>query len=135
MSVDALLLNDTRYQAERWLKDNVGKDVVVGYMGPEYYLPRLHEVPSRRLRPTETVLEREKPGFLVVNPEYASRFESGTREHQLFSRLAEGRAGYALVLSLAPREGNPWWSFLRFEGILANMSKVSPPIAVYQRVE
>jgi hypothetical protein len=71
----------------------------------------------------------------VVNPEYASRFEPGTREHQLFSRLAEGRTGYALVLSLGPRESAPSLSLLRFEGILANMSKVSPPIEVYQRVQ
>jgi hypothetical protein len=135
VSADALLLTDTRYRAEEWLRKNVGPGEVVGYMGPEYYLPRLHEVGNRRLRPTETVLERERPDFLVVNPEYASRFEPGTREHQLFSRLAEGRTGYALVLSLGPRESAPSLSLLRFDGILANMSKVSPPIEVYQRVQ
>lgn len=135
ISVDALLIWDTRYEAERWLEANVSSGQLVGYMGPEYYLPRLQELPSRRLRPTETVLEREKPDFLVVNPDYASRFEAGSREHRLFSRLAQGRAGYALVFSLEPRESGPAWSLLSFEGILANMTKVSPPIDVYQRVE
>jgi 4-amino-4-deoxy-L-arabinose transferase-like glycosyltransferase len=131
LSVDALLLRDTRYEAERWLREHASEGDVVGYTGPEYYLPRLHELRSKRLRPTETVLERESPDFLVVNPDYASRFEPGTREHQLFSRLAAGRTRYALVFSLAPREGNPRWSLLDFDGILANMSKVSPPIDVY----
>jgi len=131
LSVDALLLRDTRYEAERWLRENVSPSQVVGYMGPEYYLPRLQVFPSKRLRPTETVLERESPDFLVVNPDYASRFEPGTREHELFSRLAAGRTRYGLVFSLAPREGNPWWSLLDFDGILANMGKVSPPIEIY----
>jgi 4-amino-4-deoxy-L-arabinose transferase-like glycosyltransferase len=133
VSADALLLKDTRYAAERWLGENAGKGRVVGYMGPEYYLPRLHQFESRRLRPTETVLERESPDLLIVNPEYASRFEDGTRERQLFSRLADGRAGYALVFSLDSRETAPRWSFLRFDGILGNMSKVSPPIDIYER--
>ena len=131
LSVDALLLRDTRYEVERWLRENVSPSQVVGYMGPEYYLPRLHDLPAKRLRPTETVLERESPDFLVVNPDFASRFEAGTREHELFSRLAAGRTRYGLVFSLAPREGNPWWSLLDFDGILANMSKVSPPIEIY----
>ncbi|MGH9336946.1 MAG: ArnT family glycosyltransferase, partial [Vicinamibacteria bacterium] len=90
-SLDALLLQDSRYHAERWLFQHATGGEVVGYMGPEYYLPRLHPFRSRRLRPTETVLERERPAFLVVNREYASRFEPGSREHELFSRLFAGR--------------------------------------------
>jgi hypothetical protein len=135
VSVDALLLEDTRYDAERWLRDNVSSSEVVGYMGPEYYLPRLHDFHSKRLRPTETVLERESPDFLVVNPEYGSRFEPGTREHELFTRLTAGRTRYGLVFSLAARETNPSWSLLDFEGILANMGKISPPVEIYERAE
>jgi len=131
VSVDALLLHDTRYAAERWLRENVPSGKVVGYMGPEYYLPRLHEFSTRRLRPTMTVLEREDPDFLVVNPEYGSRFDTGTREYELSSRLAAGRTDYGLVFSLAVREGNPRWSLLDFDGVLANMSKVSPPLEIY----
>jgi 4-amino-4-deoxy-L-arabinose transferase-like glycosyltransferase len=135
VSVDALLLTDTRYAAERWLRGNVTSRKVVGYMGPEYYLPRLHEFRSKRLRPTETVLDRESPDFLVVNPDYGLRFEPGTRERELFSRLAAGRTGYGLAFSLEPRAGNPRWSLLDFEGLLANMSKVSPPIEIYERAD
>jgi hypothetical protein len=135
VSMDLLLLHDTRYAAERWLEKNVSKGGVVGYMGPEYYLPRLHLLAAKRLRPTDTVLAREKPDYLVVNPEYASRFAPGTREHDLFSRLAAGRSGYGLVLSLAAREGNPRWSLLDFDGILANIGKVSPPIEIYARAD
>jgi 4-amino-4-deoxy-L-arabinose transferase-like glycosyltransferase len=135
VSMDVLLLYDTRYAAEQWLEKNVSKGAVVGYVGPEYYLPRLHLLAAKRLRPTETVLAREKPDYLVLNPEYASRFPPGTREHDLFSRLAAGRSGYGLVLSLAAREGNPGWSLLDFDGIFANLGKVSPPIEIYARAD
>jgi 4-amino-4-deoxy-L-arabinose transferase-like glycosyltransferase len=131
VSMDLLLLSDTRYAAERWLEKNVSKGAVVGYMGPEYYLPRLHRLSAKRLRPTETVLAREKPDYLVLNPEYAARFPPGTREHDLFARLAAGRTRYGLVLSLAAREGSPSWSLLDFDGIFANNGKVSPPIEIY----
>jgi hypothetical protein len=135
LSIDALLLRDTRYEAERWLREHTSAGEVVGYTGPEYYLPRLHEFHSRRLRPTETVLSREGPEFLVVNPDYAARFEPGSREHEFFSRLASGRTRYGLVYSLSPRENGPAWSLLDFDGILANLSKVSPPIQIYERAD
>lgn len=131
ISTDALLLTDTRYAAERWLSENVSAGEIVGYLGPEYYLPRLHELEAKRLRPTLTVLEREKPDFLVVNPEYGARFEPGSHEHELFSKLSSGRTAYGLAFSLAAREGNPRWSLLDFDGLLANMAKIAPPIEIY----
>jgi hypothetical protein len=132
VSVDALLLQDSRYAAEAWLSANAGADRVVGYMGPEYYLPRLHELRTQRLRPTETVLERERPDFLVINRDYVSRYAPETREGELFRNLFQGRTSYGLVYA-SPSSSS--WSILDFEGLLANMSKVSPPIEVYQRAE
>jgi 4-amino-4-deoxy-L-arabinose transferase-like glycosyltransferase len=129
VSLNALLLRDSRYDAERWLKVNVGPGEVVGYVGPEYYLPRLHELSAKRLRPTESVLEREKPDFLVLNPDFAERFEPGSREGELFSNLETGRTSYGLVYR---QESKPVF-LLDFEGILDNMSKISPSIEVYQR--
>ena len=131
-SVDALLLQDSRYDVERWLSDRMKPGEVVGFMGPEYYLPRFDRFDSRRLRPSDSVLERARPDYLVINPDYASRFGAGTREGDLFSRLSAGRAGYALVLTERPA---PTGLFLDFEGILGNMAKISPTIEVYERAD
>jgi 4-amino-4-deoxy-L-arabinose transferase-like glycosyltransferase len=132
VSVDLLLLDDSRYHVEAWLRENVSEGEVVGYMGPEYYLPRLHALEAKRLRPTETVLERDAPDFLVLNPDFFTRFEPGTREGELFSKLNAGRTSYALVYRRPP---NPGSFLLDFEGILANMGKISPPIDVYERAD
>ena len=129
-SVDVLLLNDSRYQVERWLSARVRSDQIVGFIGPEYYLPRLDDVPARRVRPTASVLERARPDYLVVNPAYAARFEPGTREGELFSSLAAGRTGYGLALSY---QSQPAPMLLDFDGVLGNMAKVNPLIKVYER--
>jgi hypothetical protein len=129
VSVDVLLLGDSRYDAERWLHANVAPGEVVGYVAPEYYLPRLHELSAKRLRPTQTVLEREKPDYLVLNPDFAERFEPGSREEELFSNLEKGRTSYGLVYRQPPSPS----PLLSFDGILDNMSKISPVIEVYQR--
>lgn len=131
-SIDVLLLNDSRYAVEQWLKEHADADEVVGFVGPEYYLPRLDGIPSRRVRPTASVLHRARPDYLVVNPDYASRFASGTREGELFESLASGRSGYGLVLS---HQTETRWVLVNFDGVLGNLAKVNPRIEVYERAE
>ena len=131
-SVNVLLLSDSRYEVEQWLQERVGDDEIVAFVGPEYYLPRLDGVSARRMRPTLSVLERSRPDYVVVNPDYASRFPPGTREEELFSGLAAGRAGYGLALSY---QSQPRPMLLRFDGVLGNMAKVNPVIEVYERAE
>jgi len=128
-SVDVLLLNDSRYDVERWLARHVEPGEVVGFMGPEYYLPRLEGLEARRLRPTASVLERARPDYLVVNPEYFARFDPGSREGALASRLSSGRTGYALALR---HQAHPRGMLLSFDGILANLAKINPVIEVYE---
>ncbi|HSF20073.1 MAG TPA: glycosyltransferase family 39 protein [Vicinamibacteria bacterium] len=131
-SVDALLLQDSRYSAEAWLRQQVKPDDVVGYVGPEYYLPRLHPFRAKRLRPTLSVLSRSSPDYLVVNADFAERFDTGSRERELFEDLSAGRAGYALVFE---HQTEPRWVLLDFDGILANLGKLNPLIRVYQRAD
>lgn len=131
-SVDVLMLNDSRYMVEDWLAENVPEKAVVGYMGPEYYLPRLIPYDAKRLRPTESVLNRESPDYLVINSDFFQRFDPATREGKLFHRLRAGRTGYALVLRYKwPAEG----VLLRTEDILSNLEKINPRIEVYQRAD
>ena len=131
-SVDVLLLNDSRYTVERWLEEQMEPGEVVGFMGPEYYLPRFDGLAAKRLRPTASVLERSRPDYLVINPEYAARFAQDSRESELFTKLAAGRAGYGLALQ---HQSQPKAMLLDFENILGNMAKVNPMIEVYERAE
>jgi hypothetical protein len=129
-SVNVWMLNDSRKVVEQWLGENVEADSVVGYMGPEYYLPRLFDFNKRGLRPTDTVLTRANPEYLVINPDYFSRFEPGTRAEKVFSDLREGRSGYGLVLR---HRSQTRWMLLNFEGVLTNLNKINPEIEVYER--
>ncbi len=131
-SVNILLLNDSRYTVEHWLEEHMKPGEVVGFMGPEYYLPRFDGLNAKRLRPTESVLERSRPDYLVINPEYAARFAPGTREGKLFTKLSAGRAGYGLALQ---HQSQPRAMLLDFENILGNIAKANPVIEVYERAE
>ena len=131
-SVNVLLINDSRYEVERWLSARVRSGEIVGFVGPEYYLPRLDGVSAQRIRPTESVLERARPDYLVVNADYAARFGPGTREGELFSKLAAGRAGYGLAISY---QSQPALTLLDFDGVLGNMAKVNPLIEVYEKAD
>lgn len=131
-SVNVLLLNDSRYEVEHWLAEHAGPNEIVGFVGPEYYLPRLEGISSRRVRPTTSVLDRARPDYLVVNPEYASRFAPGTREGEFFAGLTSGRSGYGLALSY---QAQPRWVLLDFDGVLGNLAKVNPRIEVYERAD
>ena len=128
VSVDVLLLKDSRYAIEQWLLQNANG--TIGFVGPEYYLPRLDRLNSRRLRPTITTLDRNKPDFLVINPQYLSRFSLGTRENDFLTLLRSGYTDYALVMR---HQSQPSLMFLDFDQIQGNMAKVNPLIEVYQR--
>jgi len=130
-SVDVLLLDDSRYTVEQWLSERES-DAVIGFIGPEYYLPRLDAFPARRLRPTSSVIERSRPSYLVINPEYAARFPPESREGEFFGSLAAGRAGYGLAFR---HQSAPSPMLLDFDGILGNMAKINPVIEVYQRAD
>jgi hypothetical protein len=95
-------------------------------------LPRLHPYETRRLRPTESVLHRSSPDYLVINTDFFQRFVPGEREWDLFQRLQAGRTGYALVYRYRwPPKG----VFMDLDGILSNLEKINPHIEVYQRAE
>jgi len=136
-SVDLLLARDSRYAAERWLRENSTAAALVGAVGPLEYLPRFDGLRWRRVGPSSARLQRIAPDLLVVNADYASRPDPGSGEFAFYAALADGSAGYERVYVAAPRSAGPLDpAVLRAEApaILTNLDKVSPRIDVYRRV-
>ncbi|MEO8085060.1 MAG: glycosyltransferase family 39 protein, partial [Ardenticatenales bacterium] len=127
--VDVMLLGDSRYPAERWLKANVPTDAEVLGIGSTTYLPRLEWLGyrDRRLdRDTATVAEVLARKAEVVVTTRRSRFETGGVDASFVEGLK--RAGFAVVYEhqasapLAPLLGTDYIE-----------SRVNPEVVIFRR--
>ncbi len=127
LSVDLLLLNDTRYAVEGWLEEHGRGERRVGY-GSRNLLPRGLEVRQwgQLVRDPCGHLESTRPEFIVV-PTQGLRKE---REEGALRRLESGQFGYDLAL----REQRSRTLFLLgLHRVESNLDRVSPQTLVFRR--
>jgi hypothetical protein len=139
-SLDALMLNDSRYYVERWLVPRVDPETQIAAEGNAIYLPRQSLLLWRKIEADPNALREMAPQFLVVNAELRTRLQSDSVANAFYRSLADGSAHYRLVLThrtalrFSPLRWEP-----RFNGTLedqfSNVTKVNPTIEVYERVE
>jgi len=95
---DLMLVNDSRYLAEQWLRENVGTEARIGTFSTPQYLPRLawlghsvERIPEEEIG--EPTLRQSGPDYLVLSSLYYRRFDGERREW--LEHLIAGREGYA----------------------------------------
>src|SRR5262249_27701062 len=103
-TVDALMLNDSRYAAEEWMRDHIGRGDLVGVSGPMELLPRIH-FPYANVS-SLAVLDEARPKYYVLNAEYAHTVSQERPWGQLIAALQTEDAGYERVYR--HRSGSPW---------------------------
>ncbi len=128
---DLMLVNDSRYRAEAWLRENVEEEVRIGTFSTSQYLPRLawlgHRVeliPKKKIG--ESALREQSPDYLVLSSLYYKRF-SGKRRAWI-ERLIAGDEGYREVFrerGHSPLEG---WMGHRYA-----LADVNPEIIILER--
>ena len=137
VSVDALLLRDSRYRAEAWMAANIPSGSVVAASSQPAYLPR---VPGdyRYLEPTADATVEMGPDFIVVNTEFHRRHPPESPRRLWLKWLESGGGPYEQVFRYkAPLR----WSALRIgrrfrdgvEDPSTNLDKINPEIAIFQR--
>ena len=104
-TVDVLMVRDSRYAVERWMREHVGPDDLVGISGLSEYLPRLDGFRSEEISTIDAV-ERERPAYVVLNADYARAVPLDTGWGQMIAALHDRALGYRLVFSF--REQSPW---------------------------
>jgi len=138
VALDALLLMDARYSAERWLVTQVPAGRSIAGVGMPQYLPRQTVVPwDGTLTEDPADLERAKPDYVIVNLPYARRPANGARA-AFYEQLFNGTAGYRRVAEFHPTVPfSPLAYESRFtagvEDPFSNLSKINPSIEVYSR--
>lgn len=137
-SVNVLLVNDARYDAERWLAREASPPALVAAVGPLEYLPRLDGLNVRRLGPSAARLQAVRPDVVVVNADYAARAEEGSGERAFHEALEDGSLGYRRAYAHRSAPPTPFLDVDRLRGdgpgrIWSNLDKVNPEIRIYRR--
>jgi hypothetical protein len=103
-TVDALMLRDSRYEAEHWMRDHVGAELVGVTELPEL-LPAMASFKTVGFS-TMGELQEERPRFIVLNVDYARAAERGTAWAALLDGLEKQTLGYRVVSRF--RNPSPW---------------------------
>jgi hypothetical protein len=97
---DLALMNDSRYLAESWIRENVEESASIQVFSTYTYLPRLDylgypslPVPEGRIGPE--ILRENRPDFLIFSSKYRSHIKGEQRE--FVDALISGSRGYRVV--------------------------------------
>jgi fibro-slime domain-containing protein len=106
-AVDVLMIRDSRYTVERWLRDHVGHNHLVGTMFPLYVLPRLGDFQWMDIG-TIDELRVEAPADFILNADYARAVPADKPLGQLIAGLQHETLGYRLVFRYRSPAPWPW---------------------------
>jgi hypothetical protein len=141
-TVDALMMGDARYEAERWMHANVRRDERVGVTELPVLLPTLEDFSTVDI-PSIEDLTRERPSYFVLNADYGRAAPRDSPMGQLIEGLQNETIGYRLVHRY--RWESPWsWLPLNDPALVGGrlsystehgniLRDVNPTIEIYQR--
>jgi hypothetical protein len=138
-TVDVLMVRDSRYSVERWLRGRVGPEDTVGTMFPIVVLPRPD---SLRYADIGTIdqLHGDAPAFYVLNADYARAIPAETPGGRLIAGLQHHTLGYTLAFRDRSPAPWPWLSGghpdlvgPKLDIQLSFLSDINPTTEVYLR--
>jgi len=131
LSVDVLMITDSRYAVERWMKRNIPGQTVVGIAGPMEYCPRLNDFRGTSLPLSlEAFQKGPQPDVVVFPSAYSRNFAKGSPEYQFYTNFP--RAGETYELVLRYQTSLPWL-VIRYRNAWTNIDAVNPEILIYER--
>jgi len=139
VSLDVLMLNDSRYHVEDWLLPKIGPDTHIAAEGTSIYLPRQSMLLWTKIGADPAALREMQPQYLILNAEHRTRVAEDPVANDFYRSLDDGTAKYRQVLTYRTQL---WFSPLRWEprfngpgeDQFSNVTKVNPTIEVYERI-
>jgi len=139
-TVDFLMIEDSRYTAERWMRAHVGREDLIGVSGLHEYLPRLDDFHLEEIA-TIAELRQEHPEYVVLNADYARAVPVETPWGQMIAALQHHTAGYRRVGLFRHRAPWPWLPSghpdlvgARDETVVfSTLRNINPTIEIFQR--
>jgi len=139
VSLDVLMLNDSRYHVEDWLLPKIGPDTHIAAEGTSIYLPRQSMLLWTKIGADPAALREMQPQYLILNAEHRTRVAEDPVANDFYRSLDDGTAKYRQVLTYRTQL---WFSPLRWEprfngpgeDQFSNVTKVNPTIEIYERI-
>jgi hypothetical protein len=139
LTVDDLMVRDSRYTVERWLDAHVGENDQIGTVFPGIVLPRLARFKTIEIGTLET-LQRWTPAYFVLNADYARAAPPDSPTGQLIAALQLENAGYRRVFRFRSEPSWPWLPGAhpdltgpRLEAPVSFLRDINPTIEVFER--
>jgi len=134
LSLDIYMVKDSRYTAEKWIRQNIPREATIGAAVLIVYAPRLRGYPWF---PLELSLAnfRElspKPDFVVVNSEYSRRFLPNSSPGKFFREFYRGEERYKRVFQYKTPLS---WLPLKHDEILGQINTINPEILIYKKMK
>jgi len=129
-SVDLLMVKDSRYQAEKWMRENIGTETLVGVMDSKEYLPRLDGFRWAMIKFPLRDVEQESPDYILVNVEYMRRHDPKSPKYKFYLDLTQKKLKYRPAAGF--KYESPW-VLIRPGSVLTNLEKINPEIRVYKK--
>jgi hypothetical protein len=131
LSVDILMIADSRYSIERWMKNNIPPEATIGLAGPAEDNPRLKGFQWSYLPLSLPAFQKnQRPDFVIFASEYGRSFPKDSPENQFFSKFSTAGEKYELVLRYKTELP---WLVIKYSNFLTNMDDVNPEIQIHGR--
>lgn len=139
-TVDVLMIRDSRYTAEQWLRGHLGTHRLVGAMFPIYVLPRLGDFQWEDISTIDD-LRAAKPADFILNADYAGAVPAEKPIGQLIAGLQHETLGYRLVFRYRAPAPWPWLPFQDADlvgprldtQVYSVLRDINPTIEIYGR--
>jgi hypothetical protein len=105
VTVDVVMLRDSRYTVEQWLTAHVKPTESLGWVFPEQYYPRIRRFNRVELT-SVPALRQEAPDYFVLNEDYGRAEPVDSEIGRMIAGLQNGQLGYTAVLRF--RQPAPW---------------------------
>ena len=134
VAINAAMVTDSRYDAERWFVGHVERQASVGAFSKPQYLPRLHELgyATYQVDMSRESFDQPQPDYLVLSSYNYEDFDQ--TQKVCMGELLAGHLGYTPVVTFGSRylgTGSCWLSIAGWG--TPPPGKISPTITVLQR--
>lgn len=145
-SVNLMMHQDSRYDAEAWMRQNIPQNSSVVMQGWQHFLPRKEVLNIKSVKyrdlPDLELLQEESPDFIVQTSLFNSEtFPESTPEHEAFQKFKNSNLGYEVV---SEHYHPPLWNLLPIKPFYlyenprkrsGNFDKINPKITIFQKTD